>query len=305
MDDFIASIRQWINIAIYVLGAQGETITHEYTIRAMEPKPTNQDRAIALWNARGRSCVAFDCSGLIVWALMRIGVLDYDMKAYMIKNMCASTSKASLQLGDFAFRNYSSGMAHHVGIVTRFVNGVPWITEAKGRDDGVIERSVDADPGYWDTYGKNPWIKEIESDMIYITYGDGRETSTSSSPAVKAIQEGLAKLGYATDADGRYGPATKSVVAVYKADNNLLGDGSVVDSNMVTTILAQLTELETGVSQEDYDSLSVKFVNVSVANGELMNKNDTLLSSLTAKRSYITKIAEAYETLARASDEVL
>lgn len=54
-----------------------------------------------------------------------------------------------MSLGDFCFRVNSEGNATHIEFVTKIINGIVYVTESMGRDDGVVERPIDATVGYW------------------------------------------------------------------------------------------------------------------------------------------------------------
>ena len=65
------------------------------------------------------------------------------------------------------FRIYTDGAnkgrAYHVGIV---VDAKRNVIEAKGRDDGVVKRDIDAQTGYWNYFGRPECFKdEIEEDI--------------------------------------------------------------------------------------------------------------------------------------------
>jgi len=131
-----------------------------------------------------------------------------------------------------------------------------------------------------------------EDDMIYIRYGDGRETAISSSPAVKATQKALVRLGYLVDADGRYGPGTRDTVATYKIAYGLPDDGTAVCGDMITVMLAQLASLKSGVPQADYDLAQLQVNNLTDANFELMGLNAGLKKKITDLQPKAARLAE-------------
>jgi hypothetical protein len=82
---FILWLRTLVNKAIYVWGAQGQhgnEIAEEW-IRRRETSTKNANRAIALWKKRIaegiKDIFAFDCSGMIVFWLMLMGIFKSDM----------------------------------------------------------------------------------------------------------------------------------------------------------------------------------------------------------------------------------
>jgi len=223
LDKFIVLIRQWINTAIYVWGGQGHLITSESQIRSMETSTTNANRAIALWIKRGRSSIAFDCSGLIIWALQEMGLISYDTTADGIYDKSIKIEKTDLRMGDFTVRiNDETGNANHIGIVTRIVNGVPWVTEAMGRDDGVVERAIDASQGYWERFIRNPFIDTLGGQiMSYTTLSHG-----DTGALVLALQQKLETLGYEIgNIAGNFLDKTDAAVRAFQTEYRLTVDG--------------------------------------------------------------------------------
>ena len=236
------------NGSIYVWGAQGqnhETISEGW-IRRMETSERNADRAIALWKKRkqeGKAEVlrAYDCSGLIMYFLQNLkGVYDYDMASNTIKGKCQKIEKAQLLPGDFVFRVYTSGAskgkAYHVGVV---VDAEKNVIEAKGRDDGVVKRKLDAQSGYWNYYARPNCLKaEIERDMPAVELPKGWELSRllkKTSPLTKGedvrrAQSELIARGYSCGkcaADGQFGNDTKNAVIRFQKASGLKADGII------------------------------------------------------------------------------
>ena len=173
LQEFLQYLKAQVqNGSIYVWGGQGQdknTISESW-IRRMETSQTNADRAIALWRKRkaagkGEVLRAFDCSGLIMYFLQnQKGVIGYDTTANGLKGLSQKIGKEQLLPGDFVFRVYTSGAskgkAYHVGVV---VDAEKNVIEAKGRDDGVVKRKLDAQSGYWNYYARPNCLKaEIE-----------------------------------------------------------------------------------------------------------------------------------------------
>lgn len=224
LEKFIALIIRWIDLAIYCWGGQGEA-TSEADIRAHETSVKNADRAIALFRARVAAGVSpvikFDCSGLIVWALQLLGLFpkDADMSANGLYNKSPKIAKTSLRIGDLCFRIDAEGDAFHVGVVTHIKQGVRYITEAEGRDKGVIKRPIDAVPGYWESYGRNPYFDTSVYDPVNLVEG-------ARSPRAKALQEALNARGFDCGTpDGIFGPKTDTAVEAFQAAAGLTVDG--------------------------------------------------------------------------------
>lgn len=236
------------NGSIYVWGAQGqgvETISESW-IRRMETSRNNADRAIALWKKRkaeGKAALrAFDCSGLIVYFFQNLkGVLKSDTNAHGLKGMCGQISQAQLLPGDFVFRVYTSGTnkgkAYHVGVV---VDAQKSVIEAKGRDDGVLKRPLNAEAGYWNAFGRPGFLKaEIEGGTAAPRPAPAgwelcrllKKTSPlMKGEDVQAAQNALISKGYfcgASGADGQFGAGTENAVKAFQKANALADDGIV------------------------------------------------------------------------------
>ena len=166
LKDFITYLQQQVdNHSIYVWGAQGQTTPEisEAWIRGRETSEANANRAIAFWKKQveagfGSVLRAFDCSGLGMFWLQNIsGMLKYDLSAHGQYNKCMKITKDKLRVGDFVFKVSNAGRATHVGYV---VDTELNVIEAKGRDVGVIKRSLDADS--WNAFGRPPFWTEAE-----------------------------------------------------------------------------------------------------------------------------------------------
>ena len=236
------------NGSIYVWGAQGQdknTISESW-IRRMETSQTNADRAIAFWRKRkaagkGEVLRAFDCSGLIMYFLQnQKGIISCDTTANGLKGLSQKIGKEQLLPGDFVFRVYTSGAskgkAYHVGAV---VDAEKNVIEAKGRDDGVVKRGIDAQAGYWNYFGRPECLKEeIEEDMPAAELPKDWVLSRllkQTNPLmrgedVRKAQETLIARGYPCGnrgADGQFGKDTENAVRRFQKDNALREDGII------------------------------------------------------------------------------
>lgn len=237
------------NGSIYVWGGQGQDhgVISESWIRSMETSEANAERAIALWKKRvaegkGEVLRAFDCSGLIMYYLQNLaGVIGYDTTANGLKGLSEKIGKSQLLPGDFVFRCYSSGKAYHVGVV---VDEQKNVIEAKGRDDGVIKRPLDAQADYWTYYGRLRALKaEIEGGTpAPAPTPEPAPTGWELSRLLKRVspilkgedvrnaQKCLIAKGYSCGhlgADGQYGDDTKNAVIRFQQASGLSADGIV------------------------------------------------------------------------------
>ena len=130
------------NKSIYVWGGQGEkTATASISmLERMETGKNNVKRVLEYINtiydkndgipANSRM---FDCSGLVTYTLMKLGLLTYDTTADGLYKRCKPISKRELEKGDLCFK-VTNDKASHVGVYI----GDNTIVEAYGRDKGVI-----------------------------------------------------------------------------------------------------------------------------------------------------------------------
>lgn len=129
---------------IYLWGAQGQHVSKLTCakIRKMELSGTEAARVmrrIADIMAQGyysSSTRAFDCSGLICWLFVKIGLeaKGFDLTANGLLNRYTRVlALADLIAGDLVYK-LKDGKAVHVGLYIG--NGM--VIEAKGRDTGVV-----------------------------------------------------------------------------------------------------------------------------------------------------------------------
>lgn len=216
--DFTSYLREQVrNHSIYVWGAQGQkkpTITEAW-IRKREKTKRNADRAIAHWKKEvrlgyGDVLRAFDCSGLGTYFFLRHRLIDHDVNAEGLRNLCTEIKRGELREGDMVFR-MSGGRAVHVGYA---IDG-DRVIEAKGRDVGVVESAVSG----WDRYGRPPFFL---SRVLKITspYMRGQD--------VLEVQRELYKRGFDPgQKDGVYGKKTERAVKRFQKANGLKADGIV------------------------------------------------------------------------------
>ncbi len=145
--------------SIYVWGAQGESVSSASWIYSRETTAYNAARAAALYERRlseGMSPIrAYDCSGLIVRFLLEKRLIPYDLSSRGLYGKCEQISRNELKAGDLVFR-HNGVRIYHVGVYM----GAGRVIEAKGCDDGVVERELDASSeSYWNRYGRLPFFE--------------------------------------------------------------------------------------------------------------------------------------------------
>lgn len=241
---------QYKNGCIYVWGAQGESDISESWIKKKETSAENANRAIKLWkkrvNAGYKNIRAFDCSGLGMYYLQNItGAYSSDANANTLMNdKCSKIKKRSaLKKGDWVFRVNSSGRAYHIGYI---VTDDLQVIEAKGRDDGIVKRGIDASgSSYWNAYGRPAVFKaEIEKAAKELS----KNTTWSVSRVLKLVspmmrgddvnelQIRLNDAGYSCGAaDGIFGRKTEAAVKKYQKAKGQTVDGKA-GKNTVTAL---------------------------------------------------------------------
>ena len=252
LSEFIEYLEeQAANHSIYVWGGQGQNhaTVSEAWIRETETSTDNANRVISFWKKQvkagyGEKLRAFDCSGLATYYLYNMKkLIPSDTTANGLKGKCAALTRNELKKGDWVFRVYQTGRdkgrAYHVGyIVDESLN----VIEARGRDDGVVKRSLNASgSGYWNAYGRPELFREEiaggEPDFMA-----GRLLKKTSprmtGEDVKDVQSALIAKGYScgnAGADGEFGSNTQKAVEAFQKATGLTADG-IVGKKTVTAL---------------------------------------------------------------------
>lgn len=139
VDEFVKMAQAEVdNNSVYVWGGQGQKLSSMTfdKIREMETSDENARRVIQhvadIYLKGIKRAKIFDCSGLITYILMRLGVLSYDTTANGIYKKCRAITKKDLRPGDLVFK-VTNEKAVHVAIY----KGDDILIEAVGRDEGV------------------------------------------------------------------------------------------------------------------------------------------------------------------------
>ena len=156
-EEFVKNVQREVeNNSMYVWGGQGELMENlsPKKLEQMETSKKNvqrilihlsevYDNTIGLKNVR-----VFDCSGLITYHLMKLGILKSDTTANGLYKWCKPTTKKELQKGDLVFK-VTDGKAVHVAVYA----GDNKLVESVGRDDGVKNTELTSK---FNKYGKIP-----------------------------------------------------------------------------------------------------------------------------------------------------
>ncbi len=159
----MASVTQWIALlesevgrGIYVWGGNGELLdgmaNPEAWIERRETSTDNAARAIALYRMRKAAGIsnlrAFDCSGLMHWAVKSLHILERDVSAKGLYARCKPLIGVSeLQPGDFAFHDNGEKIVH----VGAYI-GDGYAIESIGRDRGVVKTKLKE--RNWNRFGR-------------------------------------------------------------------------------------------------------------------------------------------------------
>ena len=142
--------------SLYIWGGQGESVqdTTPAVIQKMESSNENASRVLkTLANKINAGCNMkkakyFDCSGLVVYLLTLLKIIDADYTAQGIyRELCVPVLRTDLKAGDLCFINSGSKITH-VGIY----GGDNTVIEAAGRDIGVVSRGINKNK--WNLYGR-------------------------------------------------------------------------------------------------------------------------------------------------------
>ena len=206
LNEFIEYLNREVNNkSLYAWGGQGEAATPE-AIKRRENEENNRARVIRLFEqriSRGYGEMRlFDCSGLATYYLYNLKkLIPSDTTANGLKGKCAALTRIELKKGDWVFRVYQTGRdkgrAYHIGyIVDESLN----VIEAKGRDDGVVKRSLNASgSGYWNAYGRPELFREeIAGDEPDFVAGRllKKTRPLMTGEDVRGVQAALIAKGY-------------------------------------------------------------------------------------------------------------
>lgn len=131
--------------SLYLWGAQGESVRDisPNNIFAREVSEKEARRVLqSVWLRMRESefnrARFFDCSGLVVFYLLKMGLIKNDMTAdNLYKTMVIPCEKSALESGDLCFV-VSGNTATHVAVYI----GDGRIVDARGREYGVVNRQL-------------------------------------------------------------------------------------------------------------------------------------------------------------------
>ena len=303
IQEFINLVRSHIGRAIYVWGGQGQVVSSEAQIRRMETSEANALRAITLWKkfkALGIDPVWMDdCSGLVVWPLQLLGVLNVDYTANSFYRLSETCPAAEARVGDFAFCLNDDGFAVHIGVVTkRASSSEVLITEAKGRDYGVVERSSKL--GSWDAYGHNSFIDTSKEENMLLEKGVKGQGVYCYQILCRRLEMPIGKFDdmvlkdpsgafLKTGCDGSFGG---TMVTVTNTLNRLYGLPETALGTVTDALMARLQlDVMSIPSKKEYSDLLAKYNSASTSYESLKIQADSMtleLIALKAERDNLT-----------------
>lgn len=194
--EFLDLLYAQVDRGVYVWGGNGEILTDMEKplawIERKEQSAADAKRAIALYEKRladGYIDIrAFDCSGLVYWALKTLGLQTHDINSRTMYELSEHIEQSELKPGDLVF--------HHNGI--RVVHVGVWADggyqiEAKGRDVGVVCNKRRS--GYWNRFGRwkgfddDPTPQPEPLGTVYVV---GRSVNVRYGDSVKSEIIGVA-----------------------------------------------------------------------------------------------------------------
>lgn len=150
------------NNSLYLWGGQGEKVleTNPKKLLKMETSAANVGRILKclanklITGLSMDKAKYFDCSGLIVFILQTLGLIESDYTANDIyRKLCSAIKKSELRRGDLVFINSGSKITH-AGIYA----GDGLVIEAVGRDYGVMKRQMSKNS--WNVFGRVKCLEE-------------------------------------------------------------------------------------------------------------------------------------------------
>ena len=227
LDEFLELLKSQAGRAIYVWGGSGECLADmddpEGWITRKERTSSNAaknaKRAIALFRERiyegMDDCRAFDCSGLVSWALIQIGLRSKRTDCDGLWAKCKPLSEPRNGALVFRVSGGNSQDETHVGVCLEDT----YVIHSKGRDVGVVMEKYKA--SYWHKCG---WYQGLLDDAaqpssVIVSTGETRLMKVTNpymrGSDVAELQKRLLALGYSigrSGADGIYGNDTASAV---------------------------------------------------------------------------------------------
>ena len=174
-DRFVQMVTDQADKGVYVWGGNGEVLDDpDHIIEWVTRHETSEEnvrrvmRLIAKRMEAGVPCIrAFDCSGLVYWALHELGLQKYDVSSRELWSLCTPIEEHELTPGDLVFHHDGKQIVH-VGVCVGSEQ-----VECKGRDVGVVKNK--RKKGYWNRFGRfNGFGEDAGNACVWIKGGSVR-----------------------------------------------------------------------------------------------------------------------------------
>ena len=173
-EQFLGLLREQVGRGVYVWGGNGEILDDpDHLIQWLTKHETSEEnvrRIIRLYLKRTENGVtvirAFDCSGLVYWALHSLDLLERDVTSRGLYALCRPIGQTELRPGDLVFHHDGNRIVH-VGVC----DGDAEI-ECRGRDVGVVRNK--RKPGYWNRFGRFPAFETGKTALVRVKGGSVR-----------------------------------------------------------------------------------------------------------------------------------
>jgi hypothetical protein len=147
----------------------------------------------------------FDCSGLVVYTLTKLGLISRDYNADMLfHDMCVEIKKEDLREGDLCFVPNTSGYMVHVGTY----NG-SGVTHAQNTKNGVVKTGLLTSFkkfGRLKVFIQDEQVIEVpNATQPTLPFKDFDQVSAYAKDAVKKVKA----LGIMNGSDGNFNPKQK------------------------------------------------------------------------------------------------
>lgn len=158
--EFVENVKKEVtNNSIYVWGGQGELL-EQLTLSKIESMEGNDPKQVERilktvskkYPDGMKKSRCFDCSGLITYHLIKLGLLMFDTTADGLYRKCKPITKRELLPGDLVF-TVKNNKATHVAMVSEVNGDVIKLVEAVGRDVGIAETALTTK---FNKYGRFP-----------------------------------------------------------------------------------------------------------------------------------------------------
>ena len=251
IERFIELLSTQIDKGIYVWGGDGENITAMKNpidwIRRHETSTDNANRAETLYRNRVslgiNPILAFDCSGLVYWALKQMGLRKDDISSRGLFALGKEVSRNDIQPGDLCFKwrdkngngKFDANEIYHVGVFDG-----KRVIECRGRDFGVCAFDIDSS---WTKFCRLEALNDEENvasqAVIFAVTNPMKQ-----GDAFSIMQNALKAAGYGAELviDGKWGNKSQQAFNALVRAHSEVYDASVsvkIDGAVYSGIIAR------------------------------------------------------------------